>query len=278
VLISAVTQYTNGALAARETASMRDFWWQVAWRIPQMEPNTTLAAHYPVVSIQEDYFVWGPANLIYYPEQVANVDYVQPGIYAVVPNDDTVAKVLIRERQEYDKRRTIRTYANYRNILILTQPTTGSCVQVIDQNQPELSSHETSNIMAMASYSEIEHIQLDQQFHTPPEIVFGPEPAHGWCYFYEKASFARQQGDWKSVAELGDQAIGQKLAPFDKIEWMPFIQSYAVLGNTDQLTATGQLLGDDPFVLAQACQILGAMSELSAPIQEQVKALFCIAQ
>jgi len=278
LLISFVTHYTNAALAAAETASMNDFWWQVSWRIPQMETNTTLVAHYPVVSIQEDYFVWGPANLIYYPEKVNNLDYVQPGIYAAVPNDETVTKVLIRERQEYDKRRTIRTYANYRNILILTQPTTKSCVQVIDGAQPELSAYETSNMIAMASHSEIEHIQLDEKFHTPPQLVFGAEPAHGWCYFYQKAAFARQRGDWQTVAKLGDDAISQKLAPFDSIEWMPFLQAYAVLGNTNRLAEIGVLLAAEPFVQAQTCQILGKMSGLSADVQKQEEMLFCAGQ
>ena len=257
---------------------MNDFWQQVAWRIPQMETNTTLVAHYPLVSIEEDYYVWGPANLIYYPEKVNTLDYVQPGIYAAVPNDDTVTKVLMRARQEYDKRRTIRTYANYRNILILTQPTTKSCVQVIDGAQPELSSHETANMIAMASHSETEHIRLDAAFHTPPQAVFGAEPAHGWCYFYEKAALARQRGDWQTAASLGDQATGQKLAPFDLIEWMPFLQAYAALGNTHSLAGIGPQLAADPFAQAQACTILGKMSGLSADVQEQVQSLFCPAQ
>lgn len=274
-LVACVTQYTNGALAAAETASMDAFWWQVAWRIPQLGTNTTLIAHYPVVSIQEDYFVWGPANLLYYPEQVANVDYIQPALYAAVPNDDTVQKVLMRQRQEYDKRRSIRTYANYRNILILTQPTTASCVQVIDGAQPELSSSETAAFIAMAPHSEADHIQLDQAFHTPPQDVFGAEPAHAWCYLYEKAALARQRGDWPTVASLGDQAFAQKLSPSDLIEWMPFLEAYARLGNADRLAQIAPTLAAQPFVQFQACQVLGKLSGLHADVQAHIQPLFC---
>lgn len=277
LLISHVTQYANGALAAAQTASMRAFWWQVSWRIPQLETNTTLVAHYPLIGIQEDYFVWGPANMIYYPEQVASVDYVQPGIYAAVPNQDTVMKVLLRERQEYDKRRTIRTYANYRNILILTQPTSGSCVQVIDGAQPELSPYETSNFMLMAPHSEIEHIQLDQDFHIPSQAVFGAEPDHSWCYLYEKAALARQRGDWQAVAQLGDDAIHQKLLPADPVEWMPFLQAYAVLSDRERLEQIGAGFTPGSFVQAQACTILGKTPGLSAETQKQIQTLFCVA-
>jgi hypothetical protein len=239
-----------------------------------LERNTTLVAHYPIVSVQEDYFVWGPANLIYYPEKLAG-DTVQPGIYAAVPNDDTVRKVLIRERQEYDKRRTILTYANYRNILILTQPTTGSCVQVMDGSQPELSPFEGSNFIAMAPHSEIEHILPDEDFRVPSQVVFGTEPAHAWCYFYEKAAFARQRGDWQAVASLGETAFNQKLSPSDLIEWMPFLQAYAVLGNTSRVAEIGSQLASQPFVQAQACNILEKTAGLGSDVQEQVKSIFC---
>ncbi|MEX1071365.1 MAG: hypothetical protein WEC37_01955, partial [Anaerolineales bacterium] len=127
--LAIVTQYSYGALRAQESASLRNFWWQVSWRIPQLELNTTLVANYSLVSVEEEYFVWSPANLIYYNYKLYENDYLQPGIYAAVPNDITVQKVLSAGRQEYNNRRTIRTYANYRNILILTQPSADSCVQ-----------------------------------------------------------------------------------------------------------------------------------------------------
>jgi len=40
VVVGAVVHYPNSAVAAQDTASLRNFWWQVAWRIPQMERNT----------------------------------------------------------------------------------------------------------------------------------------------------------------------------------------------------------------------------------------------
>jgi len=35
-----------------------------------------------------------------------------------------------------------------------------------------------------------------------PEDIFGKEPPHTWCYYYEKAELARQAGDWEQVAKL----------------------------------------------------------------------------
>src|SRR5204862_3700107 len=114
-------------------------------RVPQFQPRTTLIGNYPAGAIEEDYFIWGPANLIYYPEK-QNLENIQPTLFASVLNKDTVMKVLIRERQQYDIRKTIVTYPNYRNILILSQPSPSSCVQIINGLQPEFSQRELDAI------------------------------------------------------------------------------------------------------------------------------------
>lgn len=67
LIASAVmTHYANSVVAVQEAAATRNFWWQVAWRIPGLQPGTTLVADYPNISIQEDYFIWGPrqSNLL----------------------------------------------------------------------------------------------------------------------------------------------------------------------------------------------------------------------
>ena len=65
---------------------------------------------------------------------------------------------------------------------------------------------------------------------SPPTAIFGAEPFHDWCYYYEKADLARQMGDWQQIVAL-DQAAGEvgyttKLG----VELAPFIEGYAHLG------------------------------------------------
>ena len=64
--------------------------------------------------------------------------------------------------------------------------------------------------------------------------IFGPDMTatqRGWCYYFEKADLARQQGDWQQVAALGDQAFGQNDYPNDPSERLVFIEGYAHTGN-----------------------------------------------
>jgi len=275
LLISMLTHHANAVKFAQETSMFKMFWWQVSWRAPHLQKSTTLIADYPVGGAEEDYFVWGPANLIYYPEK-QNPEAIQPGLYATVLNSSAVTKILTRERQQYDNRKNIVTYPNYRNILILTQSTSNSCVHVIDGDQPEYSRHERDSIRVVGSYSEIEHVLTDETPHPPPGIVFGPEPPHGWCYFYEKADLARQRGDWEEVLNLGAQALDQGFAPQDPVEWIPFLQAYAMAGDVHRITEMASVIAVDPYISLQVCQRIGSMQGLSDSVIEVVDSLYCL--
>lgn len=276
ILIAALTHHANSVKAAQEGAVVRNFWWQVSWRIPQLGPRTTLIGNYPVAAIEEDYFIWGPANLIYYPKDDAPED-IQPTIFATLLNKDTVTKILMRERQVMDNRKNIITYPNYRNILVLSQPSLNSCVHVIDSLLPEFSSSESDSIRLIGPYSETEHVLKGEMPHTPPQIAFGPEPLHGWCYYYEQADLARQRGDWNKVMQLGQEAADKKSEPSDLIEWMPFLQAYALNGKTKEVVEIMNTIQPDEYVTQQACQILKSQN-IDANIQEILNSQYCIAK
>jgi hypothetical protein len=274
VLAAALTHFANGQKAVQVTNAMREFWWQVSWRVPKLERNATLVANYAVGATEEDYFVWGPANLIYYPEGTRD-EFVQPGVYAALLNRNTVIKTLLNEGQEYDNRRTIRTYKNYRKLLVLSQPTENSCIHVIDGQQPEYSLHESPLVQIIGPYSKLEFIRAEDPVTVPPQVVFGQEPEHGWCYFFQKASLARQQNDWNEVLQLESQTASLGLEPKDLIEWMPFIQAYAIRGDLSRLSEFAEPLAQDPYSTQQACQILGEMQGLSESTMQAVSQLFC---
>jgi hypothetical protein len=275
-MVALLTHGANSKRFSTETKTMNNFWWQVSWRVPHFEERTTLVANYPVVATEEDYFIWGPANQIYYPEGTSE-RVVQTGVYALILNKGTIEKVKARERQEYDNRRGIESYPNARNILILTQPTLNSCVQVIDGFAPEYSSLEKADIKEIGDFSEVEHILTDAEPHLPPEVVFGPEPDHAWCYIYQKATLARQRGDWDAVAALDQQASENALAPQDSVEWLPFIQAGAMLGDAERIQEIALSIKNEPFILEQACKSLKTM-ELKLPMQTLSESVYCVEQ
>ena len=275
--MAVITHFANGSGYARSSDANNSFWWQVSWRIPQMEKGTTLVVNSQADHLGEDYTVWAPANLIYYPESRSGRD-IQPAIYAALLTQDTIEKAIMHVGQEYDTRRaSIHTYKNYRKVLVLSQPTPASCVQVMNGDQTEFSSAENARVMLLAPYSRPQDVIPGSKFAVPPYFPFGAEPVHDWCYYYEKAAYARQVGDWQTVLDLGEQTARLRLRPQDLIEWMPFLQAYAYFGDQARLKELAVPVVSDPFVASQACRILAGMP-LDTSTAGLVKSLYCISK
>jgi hypothetical protein len=279
VILALQTHYGNFVRVASETESINEFWWQVSWRVPDIKTGTTLAASYSVASIQEDYFVWGPANHIYYPEQQAKMP-IDINLSAVVLNEDNVARIIAGKGNEsFYRRGDVLISIEFNNVLVMTQADERFCVRVIDGNAPELSVYDPHRIMLIAPNSRFENVQIDGKSHTPPDLIFGPQPLRDWCFYYQKASLARQKGDWNLVVELYEEAEKMGFHPNDQIELMPFLQAYAIFGNQKQVKNISTRINTHTFYRQQACHNLMFVEDnkslLTSEMQSFVDELFC---
>lgn len=273
--IAALTHYANASSAAFDTQIIRNFWWQISWRVPQLKDGTTLIASYPGSAVEEDYFVWGPANLIYAPEK-QTTDPVNIRVPAAVLNQDTVLQIMTGRGNFGSVRRGNSSIQDYSNILVFAQASSDGCVRVVDGNQPGLSNADTQAIMLVAAKSKISNVVLDANFKNPSPVIFGDEPPHNWCFYYEEASLAAQQGDWKTVASLGDQALGLGFYPSDSVEWMPFLQAYVKLDEPDKIRPLISIVNANSFLKMEACQILTRTAQTaSADMQIFIQQSFC---
>jgi hypothetical protein len=256
VLVSLATlaHVGNAYSYAENWKIVRNFWWQVSWRIPQIKPGTVLMADYAGKSIAEDYMVWGPANLIYYPKLDPKSTTLLKINGATLNTSDVVAA--ISQAFVARDRRSIISEADFANLLVLSMPIESSCVHVLDGENLELSDDSRSEIIAAAPHSHIDQVILADEMTTPPKEIFGNEPNHAWCYYYEKADLARQRGDWQEVVRLGNLAVENDLHPVDVIEWMPFIEAYAYSMQEEEVHHLGTIIRDNLFYRYQACKLV----------------------
>jgi hypothetical protein len=274
--LAVLTHYANAVNIAKEADAVRNFWWQVAWRVPQMKDGATLAAQFPA-SIQEDYFLWGAANLIYHPEP-QSVQPIEAPIGAVLLTPENLTRILTGKGVDEPDRRNTHVVMDYGNMLILAQADANACVRVLDGSQPELSARDDPRIMLVASRSRIENVIVEGPSPVPLEAAFGPEPKHDWCWYYQQASLARQMGDWERVAALGDEALRLGFYPSDSVEWMPFMQAYAILGREKDLKKLSSILRADAFLGDQACSILTDMEndgKLAPEMESSILEWYC---
>ena len=86
-------------------------------------------------------------------------------------------------------------------------------------------------------------IIADPQAPPPNPEIFGPEPAHNWCYYFQKGDLARQEKDWDTAINLYREAQRNGFEPGFGAEYIPFIEAYAQTGNwqkASELTRAAQ--------------------------------------
>jgi hypothetical protein len=282
---AALTHFAVGTQALNEEITIQDFWWQMAWRAPEIAPKTTLVIFYPNIGYGEDYEIaLGPASFIYYPNyalhQNANSATVEYPLSAVSMTSDSIRQIQVGHFSIDREVRSHSFYIDYGNILVVTQPTDADCVHVLDPRWAAYSMYDSSDANLIGSQSNLNNLP-DKGATTPkpPFFLFGSESVHNWCYYYEKADLARQQGKWEDIIKLAGQAQKQGMSPNDQIEWLPFLQAYAYLGDMQNIKDLSKRINTEPFYKKQACQILNTMGEngyaLKPEMIDQINVLFC---
>jgi hypothetical protein len=277
VALAAATHIANGYSYANSWSLVKNFWWQVAWRAPNITENTVIVASYANQGIGEDYFVWAPASMIYDPKITNPGDPIT--LLSAVTLDKSDIQAVLDGVTITRFHRRIAIPLIYRQSLVLTLPSPGVCVHAIDGTQPELSTNDRSEIYVVAPRSQIDLIQTDAAPHQPPASVFGAEPAHDWCYYYQKASLARQKNDWAEIVRLGDEAAKAGLNPNDPVEWMPFLEAFATVDRTAKIDLILESMKKTPYLQYQACQLFqhkgGAGPNLPADVLNRLAKDMC---
>jgi len=204
----------------RDWADQKNLFWQMTWRAPGLKKNT-------IVLINE--------KLEYYADN--SLGAALNWIYAPDNHSDSVDYVLFYPTNRENLSLTTNTPINYDFLAGKFEGNTSQavafyysppgCLRLLD---PEIDVENRlipdDSFMRDAALLSSTTPILSETNARMPEI-YGPEPAHGWCYYFQKADLARQMGDWETVTQLGDAAFAMNDYPNDPIERFVFIEGYA---------------------------------------------------
>ncbi len=260
------THLFNASNYAANWEAQRQVWWQLSWRVPQLQPGTALLVQMPNrFRYPEGFEVWAPANRIYYPDRVG------PVITSEVINKDTLVYLQTGSTEERNFR-MVEFEIDFSKSLILSIPSEQSCLHVLDQNKLEFSPWDDDLTRQAAAASHPEQIQLEADFHVPPGIIFGQEPAHNWCYYYQKAALARQRGDWPGVVRLAEEANQQGFEPADPVEWLPFFEGYLYFHRLEDARRIADDILEMPDIAQKYCK---DYSNAAFEIRKMAQSLLC---
>ncbi len=229
VALAAGRQLLWGLDFSRDWQTQKNLFWQMTWRAPSLQPNTMVLLNEGALDFYADNSLSAALNWVYAPDLTATgrVPYLlfhptnrlDGALPALTPGLDLKYDYLAG-RFEGSTSQVVSFY--------FLPP---ACLRVLD---PEIDgdNHFIPDQYLMregAALSSSEWILPDGA--AVPPAAYGPEPTHGWCYYFERADLARQAGDWERVTELGQQAFALDDYPNDPSERFVFIEGFAHMGD-----------------------------------------------
>ncbi len=232
------------------------FYWQLSWRAPYLKPGTVL------YSTDELFLYVGrnptsmALNLLYpQPTGTPELDYWFVELpYHVGPKG--IPRLLEGSNLDFSFRNYTYTGSSLDGLAIYYEPGGGRCLWILsprDRYNPDIPAL-TEEILPISNLSRITASGGSAGF--PPQQIFGREPFHSWCYYFQKAELARQMGDWEQVVELAEEAASAGFEPVDPHERQPFIEAYAHIGEWEKaFRHTRRAYQKDPRYANQLCYL-----------------------
>ena len=211
----------------RDWDVQRNLFWQMSWRAPGIKPDTLVLMN-EELSYYADNSISAPLNWIYAPEQSGEqIDYV---LFYPTNRLERSLSDLKKDLPVHFSYIAGEFYGNTSDTLAFYYSPPG-CLHLLD---PDMDANnrfilDASLMREASALSNADRILTEQQAVMPN--IYSPEPAHGWCYYFQKADLARQMGDWEEVTSLGDKAFKLDDHPNDPVERFVFIEGYAHTGN-----------------------------------------------
>jgi hypothetical protein len=224
--LSVVFHLQNINTYFKEWEQVREIFWQLTWRAPNIEPGTMLMMdglptfYYPSNSYTS------LMNWTYDPQASGGNEN-----YKIIEVSQRLGNVL--PSLEPDIPITHGTFSGNTSRSIAIFKTSSGCLHVLRPD--DLYYRDIAPTLKDAMRLSDENlIDPDPSEPARPPTLMDPEPAHGWCYYLQKAELARQEADWEGVAEIAGEVGSQSLTPPVPFDWAVFAEGFARLGDLER--------------------------------------------
>ena len=217
----------------RDWITQKSMFWQMFWRAPGLSQNTMVLMNQGSLDYYADNSLGASLNWIYDPNnQSTQMHYV-----LFFPTSRLGGSSLPDLRPGFDiiYNYWVGNFVGNTSKVVAFYYRPPGCLRLLD---PEIDSQnhlipDASLMRDAAKLSSSAWITPIQTASMPQ--VYGPEPVHGWCYYFEQADLARQVGDWQKIVKLGELAFNLNDHPNDPVERFVFIEAYAHVGDWTEM-------------------------------------------
>jgi hypothetical protein len=218
------------------------FYWQMNWRAPALQPGTLIVSDQEILFYMGIYPTAFSINLLYPQTTQPPISsyWFNAGFEHVNFDEFSAGKPVT-----FEKYATTFT-ATVNDVMAITfEPGQNQCLWILGPQYTDVRdlTPEASTWLRVSNPSRI----LSTPGTVPTPAIYGREPKHTWCYYFEKADLAGQAQDWATATQLWDEANRQGMHAGNGVELMPFINAYARLNDWEtarKLTMQAQSLPD----------------------------------
>ncbi len=250
-------QFINANIFRRDWEAQREFYWQLAWRIPALEPNTIIFTNEMPVDYETDLSFTAPINWMYAPG-FKKGDALP---YAMLYTEKRLGGGILHNLEPNTPirilYRTVTFSGTPAQSITIYMPRNG-CLRVLDSvyANENIYKNQPASLTSTIPLSDPSRIIASESMPALPRAIFGAEPEHTWCYYYTKAELARQQADWEKIIVLFSEADNLGYTAQDPVEYLPFIEAFAQLGQTEQAIQLSEtVLSTNPRMHVGLCQL-----------------------
>jgi len=263
-------QFLTVNLYRLETESLKIYYWQMQWRIPSMQTGIHFVSNPPPFNMEGENSLSAGINWIYgrneAKKQIDYYLYFNPQRIPMELGDLVKGKPIQIGHQIGD-------FSGDQLHLLAYYYLPPGCLKVLDPSQKESTMNIPPFVSEAAIQSEPELISPEISSINRERLyqLFGKEPDHSWCFYYEQAELARQFENWTEVSTLYTQVVDQKLVPAIAEEWLPFIEGLANMQDWQKAvdlsrTLTANSKGSQPLVCNLWSRILKEVKPVDSDI------------
>jgi hypothetical protein len=246
-------QFLNANLFRRDWLKQQDFYWQLSWRIPAMQPNTLLMTDQLPVDYETDLSFTAPINWLYAPNYERSavpygLVYTEKRLGGSLPSLERGESVRVYLRTVYFEGSTSQA-------VVFTMPKNG-CLRVLGSQWGDEITYGRQSPYLVNAIPLSDPNLIVTNTNSTAKLPFIPEPKHTWCYYYTKAELARQQSDWKEVVHLLDDANSLGYKASDPFEYLVFIEALAMMDDVKAAKELShQAMDADKGIRKGLCQV-----------------------
>lgn len=222
-------QFFNANIFRRDWEKQQQIYWQMAWRIPALEPGTAILTDEFAIDYETDLSLTAPINWMYAPNYTGG-DLPYGLLFTTTRLGKQTLQSFAPNTEVSVGMRAANFNGSTSQVIVIHMPE-GGCLRVLDPALGDQITYGRESNYLVDAIPLSNPALIDIHSSKTPQLPFVPEPPHTWCYYFTKAELARQQGNWQSVVDLYAQVTSLGYEPSDPLEWLVFIEAQAMTGD-----------------------------------------------